>query len=413
MLDLLSIAADHCLKSEDSFFLADFGRVVKQFELWNTHLPAVRPFYAVKCNPDPNLLGLLAQLGSGFDCASIAEMHLALATGVRSKDIIFANPCKAPSALAFAAREGLTTTTFDNHSELEKIKILMPNARLLLRIYANDPTALVPLGDKFGATRCSVASLLHKAHALGLNVVGISFHVGSGASDLDSLRAAIESARYAWDLAESLHMPMEILDIGGGFQSSSKSFISMATAVKEAIARARFPAHTKLIAEPGRFFAKDAYTLFTQVISLRENDTHEQPCRTSCSWQHMLYQNDGVYKSFMNRIIEKEEFHPILVPVSRTNNVLEEGTHTYSIWGPTCDSTDLISRRAAFPCRVQVGDWLMYENMGAYTLSTATRFNGFSDERRILYVNNLERDDEKQTWNGNSELSGQRLGSSL
>lgn len=154
---------------------------------WRCLEPSANITKAVKCNPDPNLLGLLAQLGSGFDCASIAEMHLALATGVRSKDIIFANPCKAPSALAFAAREGLTTTTFDNHSELEKIKILMPNARLLLRIYANDPTALVPLGDKFGATRCSVASLLHKAHALGLNVVGISFHVGESFPFLESL----------------------------------------------------------------------------------------------------------------------------------------------------------------------------------------------------------------------------------
>jgi ornithine decarboxylase len=133
---------------------------------------------AVKCNPDPNLLKLLADLGTGFDCASIEELRTVLSLGVDPSRIIFANPCKSASSLVFAARTGVTRTTFDNLDELDNIRTFLPNAQLVLRIFASDSDALINLGEKFGATVETSLPLLQRARELGLDVCGVSFHVG-------------------------------------------------------------------------------------------------------------------------------------------------------------------------------------------------------------------------------------------
>jgi ornithine decarboxylase len=132
----------------------------------------------VKCNSDPKLLKCLADLGTGFDCASIEEMHTVLSLGVDPALILFANPCKSSVSLDFARRAGILRTTFDNLDELEKIKLHMPNAELLLRIYASDDSALISLGDKFGAHLDTASDLISMAWRLQLNLVGVSFHVG-------------------------------------------------------------------------------------------------------------------------------------------------------------------------------------------------------------------------------------------
>lgn len=132
----------------------------------------------MKCNPDIHLIQFMADLGLGFDCASLSEIQLVLGLGVDPSRIVFSHPCKAVSTLRIASSHGITLTTFDNADELEKIKSVSPSMRLLLRIYAQDDTARVSLGKKFGAVPLSTHSLLLKARALGLKVVGVSFHIG-------------------------------------------------------------------------------------------------------------------------------------------------------------------------------------------------------------------------------------------
>lgn len=132
----------------------------------------------MKCNSDPNLLRLLAELGTGFDCASIEELRSVLALGVDPARIIFANPCKTASSLVFAQTAGVSWTTFDNLDELDTIKRYHPNAQLALRIFASDSDALVDLSKKYGAPIDSTWRLLKRAKELGLEVSGVSFHVG-------------------------------------------------------------------------------------------------------------------------------------------------------------------------------------------------------------------------------------------
>jgi ornithine decarboxylase len=157
---------------------------------------------------------------------------------------------------------------------------------------------------------------------------------------------------------------MTILDIGGGFRDTQESFIEMASAAKDAIAQAKFPVDVRLIAEPGRFFARRAYSLVCQVISVRQPAEPVNSQQLDPQQPGMLYQNDGIYTSFMNRLVEKEEFIPILIPKAATGASEKCTSYTYSVWGPTCDSTDCISRQVGFDRQIETGDWLMYENMG-------------------------------------------------
>jgi ornithine decarboxylase len=102
-------------------------------------MPRVQPFYAVKCNPEPALLKLLAALGAGFDCASKAELEAVLALGVPKDKIIFAHPCKRACDLRFCRDVGVQVTTFDTESELAKVAATCPSIQLVLRVRCDDP----------------------------------------------------------------------------------------------------------------------------------------------------------------------------------------------------------------------------------------------------------------------------------
>ncbi|KAL2839875.1 hypothetical protein BJX68DRAFT_247306 [Aspergillus pseudodeflectus] len=381
------VSKRHSEEETKSFFVADLGQVARQLTRWECNLPTVRPYYAVKCNSDPPLLNHLASLGAGFDCASMEEIRLVLDLNIDPSRIIFANPVKAPAALRFARRVGVSRMTFDNLDELDKIKACFPDAQLLLRIYASDDGALVCLGEKFGARLDTTECLLKRARELGLDVVGVSFHVGSGAQSPSPYRKAIQGAAVVFRQASALGFRLTILDIGGGFTDSN--FESIACSVRESI-DTHFSSDITIIAEPGRYFARSAYTLVSQVIGRRRQ----------IGSADMLYQNDGVYGNFMNVIMEKERMVPKLYSASGRNELdgfttaaakngqgqRSQGEYRCSIWGPTCDSIDCVARDVTFDSEVQVGDWLIYHDMGAYTMTTATRFNGFSRSSDIVYV---------------------------
>ncbi|KIY99133.1 ornithine decarboxylase [Monoraphidium neglectum] len=230
-------------------------------------MPRVAPFYAVKCNPQPALLRLLAALGAGFDCASKAELEAVMALGVPQDRIIFAHPCKRPLDLRFAAAAGVRLTTFDCEGELSKVQELWPTAELVLRLRCDDPEARVPLGLKYGADPSEAHRLLAAAKSLGLRVVGVSFHVGSSCKNLGAFERAISSARAAFDQGLALGHDMRLLDIGGGFtgrfdQSGCVVISEIARAVNAAV-NAHFPVEggVRLIAEPGRYFAEASAVL--------------------------------------------------------------------------------------------------------------------------------------------------------
>lgn len=237
-------------------------------------LTCVRATAAVKCNPDPHVLRLLAAMGMGFDCASHAEISLVLSLGVHPSRIIYANPCKAASFVRHAHAVGVELMTFDNSDELEKVGKHHPTARMVLRILTDDSGSLCRLGDKFGAPLAETRALLEKAKALNIDVVGVSFHVGSGCTNPDLYRDAISRAKYAFGVAAELGFKFDFLDVGGGF--GDENFERLAEGLVRGLDES-FPVGcgVRVIAEPGRYFVTQAFELATNIIARRKVQASE------------------------------------------------------------------------------------------------------------------------------------------
>ena len=364
---------------EDPFYIVDLGELTRLYQQWVDLLPRVKPFYAIKCNPDPAIIKTLAKLGTGFDCASAQEISQVISYGIHPSEIIMANPCKPISHLETAKRLGVSWLTFDNEVELYKIKTYYPNAKLLLRILPDDSHSLMRFGSKFGATSSSWGQLFATAKKLELSIIGISFHVGSGCTSAMAFVDAIKLARQAFDVATQAGFTLNILDIGGGFPGNNAgnvTFKAIADAMRPVLDDL-FPTkeNFKIIAEPGRYMAQQTHTLATNVYAKRAITTEHQS-----DISYLYYINDGVYGSF--NCIFFDHANPIPKPLK--NTPLDTPLYQSKIFGPTCDSLDLVTANSLLP-EMHIGDWLFFPHMGAYTTTASSSFNGFKT-RTKFYV---------------------------
>ncbi|ORZ20079.1 pyridoxal-dependent decarboxylase [Lobosporangium transversale] len=380
-------------EAENAFYIADLGEVYCQHLRWKALLPRIEPFFAMKCNPDPMVMRLMASLGIGFDCASKNEIQQVLDMNVNPSRIIFANPCKQDSFVKYAYTNKVRMMTFDNTEELHKIKRSHPEAQLVLRILTDDSKSLCKLGLKFGAPLDTTRALLQ------LDVIGVSFHVGSGCFDANAYGEAVVRARRVFDEAKEYGYDFKFLDVGGGFPSSNVTegitFEKIAKILGPTI-DALFEPEVRVIAEPGRYYVGSAFTLATQVIArrtIRSNNNADVQKDASKDPSHMYYINDGVYGSFNCTMFDHQVCEPRVLLRNgefayRDKQLLLLGDaipHGYaSVWGPTCDSIDCITSKAYLPL-LEAGDWLYFDNMGAYTITAASQFNGFK-KSKVLYT---------------------------
>jgi len=359
------------------FTTVDLGRLVHQACLWKTFLPRVHPFYAVKSNPDLNILRTLLILGVNFDCASKGEIELIMNLGVDPQQIIFANPAKGYDHLSYAKQNDVRLMTFDNICELRKIVQTFPEAEVVLRISSNDSMSLLPFGYKFGARHDDAIALIKACVELKANLVGISFHVGSGCYSPLGFIDTLHRAREMFTEAEKQGLNLSLLDIGGGFpgdDEGSITFPEIASAIAPVI-DSLFPEDIQVIAEPGRYFCTSTTTVALQVYAKRDYfarrvDSETNEIKEIKEVQY--YCPDGVYGNFNNIIYDHAT--PICRPLFEPplNAVLYNST----FFGPTCDSIDVIAKNISFPF-LELGDWVYFSNMGAYTIAAGSCFNGF------------------------------------
>ncbi|KAG2440307.1 hypothetical protein HXX76_004416 [Chlamydomonas incerta] len=362
-------------KPDDTFYVVDLANVQRMFKAWRAAMPRVVPFYAVKCNPEPGILKLLNALGAGFDCASKGELDMMLRMGVSPNRIIFAHPCKRASDIRYAREHNVQYTTFDTVSELHKIAQMNPDFKCVLRIRADDPDARVPLGLKYGAEVSEAGVLLRTAKELGLQVVGVSFHVGSACQNLSTFSGAIENARKVFDEAGALGFNMELLDIGGGFtghfdECGNVMFGEIANTINAALAT-NFPPEmgVRVIAEPGRYFAETSSTLLTPVYGQRDRVAADGTVKKD------YWLTDGLYGSFNCILYDGQNPAYKVVRSPLMADSADSRTFLSTLWGPTCDSADCVYKDVSLPV-LRNGDWLMWNNAGAYTVAGACDFNG-------------------------------------
>lgn len=267
---LSEVDIDSCdAAGENAFLVCDLARVYAQYQLWQSELGSrIEAFFAVKCNPDPLIIKLMVNLGIGFDCASHQEISNVLQEGAKNDKIIYANPCKASSFIRHAYKKGVEMMTFDNSDELEKVVKFHPSAKMVLRILTDDSGSLCKLGLKFGAPLSEVRSLLIKAKELKVDVIGISFHVGSGCTNPLLFGDAVSRAKWAFEVGTSLGFNFTLLDVGGGF--GGDNFREIAGILREAV-ETHFPKEegVRVIAEPGRYFVSEAFEMATNIIARR------------------------------------------------------------------------------------------------------------------------------------------------
>jgi len=343
----------------DSFYSLDLSVLKRVYDEWTEALPHIKPYYAVKCNPTPEIVRELANLGSNFDCASPAEIQQVLDLGVEPERILYANPCKRVQDIAFAKENGILRTTFDSVCELKKMAAIYPECQLLLRIRADDPSARCNLGVKYGAEEYDWDVLLFTARTLGLDVIGVSFHVGSFASSPKVFEEAVRTAERAADLAREHGFDPRIIDIGGGFSSMS--------GLPKTI---RVPEGTQLIAEPGRYFVEQVMTLYTPVIGSKGSG---------------VTISESLYGAF--NCILFDHAQPQLKEVLGSDGVRLTGPSVArTIFGCTCDGGDIIYKEYLVPEGTDLGAWLVWENMGAYTCAATTRFNGIPFNERSIFI---------------------------
>jgi len=299
------------------------------------------------------------------------------------EQVVYANPCKQESAVSFAKEAGVRWLVFDNKAEIDKIKSLYPEAELLLRIQTDDSLAQCPLSNKFGAGMDDVDTLLAHAKVCGMKVVGVSFHVGNGCTQHGPFLSALEHARLAFDAASKYGYQLTLLDIGGGFpgwdEEGSATFADHARDIRSALDQWFPSSEVRVIAEPGRFFVAAAQAILARVISVCETTTGDR-----------YYLNDGLYGSF-NCLIYDHAVLPVPV-VLRDGKELDKSdaalTSPCTLFGPTCDGFDVLAEATSLP-KLQVGDSLLFRNMGAYTSAASSHFNGFEPARGFTYESRL------------------------
>uniref|UniRef100_A0A1B0CJD9 ornithine decarboxylase n=1 Tax=Lutzomyia longipalpis TaxID=7200 RepID=A0A1B0CJD9_LUTLO len=378
--------ADSGEVQEEALYVCNLSDVLRKFINWRTKMPRVKPFYAVKCNDDDHIIQLLARLGSGFDCASKSEIKAVLKHNVSPDRIIFANPAKATSHIRYAAATETSLMTFDSTAELDRIYRIFPAAQLVLRFRCDSKKALCSLGAKFGCDPSTEAHfLLLHAKNLNLSVVGVSFMVGSGCGDPTAYSEAISIARELFDYALALGYHFRLLDIGGGFPGDTiTDFEPYADAVNAALEKF-FPqtdiffGSVEMISEPGTYFVESACTVATTIVAKNEIFDSERK-----KVEHVKYYvNDGIHGSFNLVFFGYNSFYPRVLTRQLLIEEVKRPLIDCSIWGPTCNSLDKICANLSLP-NLEVGDVLVFPNVGNYSLVFATNFNGFP-KARVLY----------------------------
>ena len=345
----------------DSFYVLDLHALQDVYHEWVTTLPDITPYYAVKCNPEQIILETLASLGSCFDCASPNEIERVLKIGVHPDRILYANPCKRLEDIEYAKRENITRTTFDSVCELKKIASVFPAMQLFLRIRADDPSARCTLGNKYGADEHEWDTLFFTARALQLEIVGISFHVGSFASSSSVFHHAMKKAEKALCMARTYGYDPSIIDIGGGFSS-----------VHGLPRNLEVPEGVQLIAEPGRFFVERVMELHTPVIGSKGSG---------------ITISESLYGAFNCIVFDHYSPHIKEVRDDQGHTIVDCPITKKTIFGSTCDGGDVISKECEVPETIDYGYWIVWDNMGAYTKAATTQFNGIPfNERQVILV---------------------------
>jgi ornithine decarboxylase len=335
--------------------------------------PYSQIYYAIKANPEREIISLLAELGSNFDIASRPELDMVLSLGIGPDRISYGNTIKKAADVAYFYEKGIRLYATDSKEDLKNLAARAPGSKVYVRILVEaSSTADWPLSRKFGCHPDMAYDLLIMARDLGLIPSGISFHVGSQQRDIGQWDDAIAKTKYLFSsLEEDENIKLSMINMGGGFPASyiqaTNDLSEYAAEIKRYLIDDFGEDLPKIILEPGRSLVGNSGVLISEVVLIsRKNNT---------ALNRWVYLDTGKFNGLMETLDESVKY-PIVT--SKDASGCKEAEAILA--GPTCDSMDILYENYKYrlPVDLKIGDRIYFLSAGAYTATYASvGFNGF------------------------------------
>jgi ornithine decarboxylase len=350
--------------------IVDCERVRVQLRKLRKALPGVDLHYALKPLPHAAVVRTVNAEGAFMDLATTGEVQLVQRLGIDPNRCIHTHPIKRDQDIRNALEYGVRVFVADNPDEVRKFVPYAGKAELLLRVSFRSPGAVCDLSRKFGCDPENAVALARLAAELGIEVRGLSFHVGSQAADAGKHVEAIEACTKLLAACRKEKLGVcDTLDIGGGFpidyMKTVPDIVLFCAPIRAALAKV--PKRVRIIAEPGRYIAGPSAIGVASVMGRAQREGH---------WWYYL--DDGLYGSYSGQIYDHARYpvEPLRDSDERLPSVLA---------GPTCDSIDVIAENLMLP-ELKAGDLIVGRAMGAYTWASASDFN-FFPKATVVAVN--------------------------
>lgn len=329
--------------------------------------------YSVKSNPDAAVLKHLFDAGiKHFDVASMAEVKLINDLFGKEVEMYFMHPVKSREAIFDAYfNHGIRDFSLDSADELNKILEVTNNAKdlgLHVRLAIPNSHAAIDLSGKFGILPSESVPLLRKVRTAAKRL-GICFHVGSQCMEPTEYRNALTITK---EILEQSKVKLDVIDIGGGFPSSYPGMTppnlrAYFDEIFDAINQLNLDKDCKIWCEPGRALVAESGSLLVRVEARKKG---------------MLYLNDGTYGGLFDA-----GFPGFIYPTKairvKGENILSSKNIPFGFYGPTCDSLDTMKGPFYLPDNIAEGDYIEIGQLGAYSRSIRTDFNGFNKNLQI------------------------------
>jgi len=354
-------------KVQTPFILIDTEKIKENISIIGKNIKNSKVFYALKANPDVTIADLVNKQKIGFEIGSEGELKILSSLDIKPARIISSNPVKSIKFLEMAADYGVNYFSFDSTDEVEKIAKYALGSNVYVRLSVPNEGSEWPLSKKFGVELDDAVRLLSYAKHEGLNPIGATFHVGSQCTNPYNWNIAIDKAKVLWDMAEKAGIKLCLLNIGGGYPINyTKTSINI-DIIERTIHKLifeKFPEDIEIHIEPGRSVVGDAGVLVSSVIGKAK--------RYDEDW---LYIDVGVFNGLMESLGGIR--YSYIVESYKSND------KKWTLAGPSCDSFDVIDKNIPLP-EPDIGCLILILSSGAYTVSYASEFNGFSIPKNIL-----------------------------
>ncbi len=367
---------------ETPFLVVDLNRIRVNYTEMVGLFPQAKVHYAMKASPAVEVITLLADLGSNFDCASIYELDRVLDCGVDATRISYGNTIKKVKDVKYAYDKGVRLYATDSELDLKNIAQQAPGSNVFVRILVEGAdTAEWPLSRKFGCHPKVAIDLLTQARDLGLTPYGVSFHVGSQQKAVTAWADALATVKYIFDwMLNKENIKLQMINLGGGFPAHYLNDINPLTTYAAEVKRYLADDYTEedmpeIILEPGRSLVASSGVLVSEVVLISH--------KSYTDLTRWVYTDVGLFQGLIETLGEAIKY-PIYTPKMATSN----RAGTVILAGPTCDSADIMYEETGYqlPQELEIGDKIYWFTTGAYTNSySSVEFNGFPP-LAVVYV---------------------------